>query len=624
MDTFRVSDYRTAHATDDEVIQKCLDDAGQVPSRTIHFDEKNYVISGAILLPPDTTVLLDGCHITQADGTVDNVFRGANVIPDPGNPWGLPLACNKTKNIRIIGKNGARISGPLRNARAYHTTLHEVQDVVGDFWGWRTYSVCLSNCDGFELSGIFFDRSRGWTASFDRCINGSIHSIRLHTTCKNGDGIDLRSGCHHITVRGICGTTADDTVACTALDVSAAREYPIGKYLYPMEPCACLTDRTPFDLDISDIRIEDIRTNGNHHGVICLAADGHKVSDIHINRVVETAPQDGMKRESVVKIYTGFGSSCAVGDLDQIHVQNVLAFYADSALYSNTVLRSCSFRNIHHRNDGTGIRLADPQHTEIIDAIGKNEIQDMLRSLHIQSTDCVAMHISLKSIGKIDGGAEGLLAAMTDYLQDGLFVVPTHTWANVNRDHPVFNVLTTEPCVGVFASVCAKAANHAPNAVRSLHPTHSAAVFGKNCRAFAAGEEKLHSRTPRNGLWGRLYDEHAKVLLVGVGLERNTYIHEIDEEINGLPADEAAYFDAQVIDENGRTIKVPHMNVNAYWPSSQFVRFEKLLRDAGALTYASLGAAAVMCFDVQKGHDAIVALCHAAKETKIIAELFSR
>ena len=104
MYTYRVSDYRTENLTTDEVIRKCMDDAKSSTQRTIVFDEKEYVISRAILLPPDTTVILDGCHIMQADYIVDNVFRGTNVIVDPNQPLGMPLACEKTKNIIATSK----------------------------------------------------------------------------------------------------------------------------------------------------------------------------------------------------------------------------------------------------------------------------------------------------------------------------------------------------------------------------------------------------------------------------------------------------------------------------------------------------------------------------------------
>lgn len=367
MHTFYLSQY--TGESDDSRIARCLRDSAAESPRTIVFDEATYTVSRAILLPPDTTVILDGCQIVQADGTVDNVFRGDNVIPNPADPLGIPLACGKTQNIRIIGRNGARISGPARNAQAFHPVMNEMQEVVGDFWGWRTLTVSLSNCDGFEVSGIAFDRSRCWTLSFDRCVNGRITDIVLDTHCKNGDGVDLRSGCHHCVIRNIRGTTADDTVACTALAVSPAQKYPYRNYLYPMEPCACCPAQTRAERDISDIAIEDICTNGCHHGVICLAANGDRVFDIQIDGVTETAPGNDDAREALVKIYTGYGESCADGDLHDISVRNVAASYAESAFYANTRLVRCTLQNIRHRNHGEAIRLDDPDGTEIIDEI---------------------------------------------------------------------------------------------------------------------------------------------------------------------------------------------------------------------------------------------------------------
>jgi aminoglycoside 3-N-acetyltransferase len=45
------------------------------------------------------------------------------------------------------------------------------------------------------------------------------------------------------------------------------------------------------------------------------------------------------------------------------------------------------------------------------------------------------------------------------------------------------------------------------------------------------GEEKATSPAPKDGAWARLYDEDATILLVGVGLNRCTYIHAVDEMI---------------------------------------------------------------------------------------------
>ena len=93
MHLFTLSQYTSAGETDDARIARCLRDSAAESPRTIVFDVPCCTVTRAILLPPDTTVILDGCRIVQADTIVDNVFRGDNVIPDPANPLGMPLAC---------------------------------------------------------------------------------------------------------------------------------------------------------------------------------------------------------------------------------------------------------------------------------------------------------------------------------------------------------------------------------------------------------------------------------------------------------------------------------------------------------------------------------------------------
>lgn len=68
--------------------------------------------------------------------------------------------------------------------------------------------------------------------------------------------------------------------------------------------------------------------------------------------------------------------------------------------------------------------------------------------------------------------------------------------------------------------------------VRSLHPTHSMAGFGKNAAEYLAGEEYRNTPCTPGGCYDRLKDIGGKILLVGVGHERNTYIHSVEEVLN--------------------------------------------------------------------------------------------
>ena len=247
--------------------------------------------------------------------------------------------------------------------------------------------------------------------------------------------------------------------------------------------------------------------------------------------------------------------------------------------------------------------------------INRHDVLKMFDELGISSDSVVTVHTSLKSIGGIEGGAEGLLDYYTELLKDGLLIVPTHTWAVINRENPVYRVRETVPNIGVFPCVCAKEAFRRENAVRSLHPTHSVAVFGRGCDKFAAGEENARSRTPVKGVWGRFYDVDAKVLMIGVGLERNTYMHSVDEEVNPFPGEPGKYFDAVTIDSDGRRFELPHMNSEFYWSSADFPLLEGYLSKNGAMSYSTLGSAKVACFDVRKGHDALIRLCEKADDT---------
>lgn len=67
----------------------------------------------------------------------------------------------------------------------------------------------------------------------------------------------------------------------------------------------------------------------------------------------------------------------------------------------------------------------------------------------------------------------------------------------------------------------------------------------------------MDHRLPLGSCISRLYEENGKVLLVGVGHERNTYLHSVDERL-GIPDrlnDDA--FEITITDYDGNTIMSP-------------------------------------------------------------------
>ena len=86
----------------------------------------------------------------------------------------------------------------------------------------------------------------------------------------------------------------------------------------------------------------------------------------------------------------------------------------------------------------------------------KEELKKQLCELGISPSDTVLIHTSFKAVGGVDGGPDAFIDAFCEYLCDGLFIIPTHTWANVTKEQPIFDYRTTEPCIGLVPKTVAK------------------------------------------------------------------------------------------------------------------------------------------------------------------------
>lgn len=158
----------------------------------------------------------------------------------------------------------------------------------------------------------------------------------------------------------------------------------------------------------------------------------------------------------------------------------------------------------------------------------KSEIKKQLADMGAPRDSVVLIHSSLRAVGETEGRGEGLLSALIEYFtaDGGLLCIPTHTWANAGKEG-VITLDLAEPrtCIGTLPDL---AAAH-PDAHRSLHPTHSMAVFGKGAEEFIADEVRCETPAPPFGCYGKIYSRGGKILLVGGGHNRNTYLHGVEE-----------------------------------------------------------------------------------------------
>jgi len=219
-----------------------------------------------------------------------------------------------------------------------------------------------------------------------------------------------------------------------------------------------------------------------------------------------------------------------------------------------------------------------------------------LESAAIDKYGTILMHSSMKSIGDVEGGADTVLDALSQYMHEGLLVLPTHTWSYIKADNPKFYVESSSVCVGILPELF----RQREGVHRSLHPTHSVAAFGQDAASFISGDERFDTPCHRESAWGKLLDRKAQILLVGVDQRRNTFIHGIEEwiDIPGRLTDghEILY----TILPDGTEIEVPSRRHHGLSWSEHFWKVERLLEQQGAIYKASFGDADMWVCDTVK------------------------
>ena len=243
----------------------------------------------------------------------------------------------------------------------------------------------------------------------------------------------------------------------------------------------------------------------------------------------------------------------------------------------------------------------------------KEQLKEQIKAMGIEPTDTVLIHTSMRAVGNVENGADGVIDAFRECLEDGLFLVPTHTWANVNRENPVYDVRATIPCIGALPRVAA----FRPDGIRSLHPTHSIWAAGKNGVSFVANEENAPTPGMPGFAWDRLAQVNAKILLIGVKLDRNTFIHSVEEAADVPDRLEQEPWDLTIIDWEGQELRRSfrtHRCSRTNDVSRQYVNFEKPLRELGAMQFGKLGNAEVRIVDAKRCKEIIMKIFSRATE----------
>lgn len=239
-------------------------------------------------------------------------------------------------------------------------------------------------------------------------------------------------------------------------------------------------------------------------------------------------------------------------------------------------------------------------------AVSRFDIAKDLRAAGLLPGETVIVHSSLRSIGWILGGPPEVVHAFQDVLgPTGTLLMPAFSFNLASWSMPPFDPLRTPSRVGRLAEIF----RHMKAVHRSHHPTHSVAAWGARAEEFLEGPinyEPLGINSPLD----RARAAGARILLIGVGQNRNSTIHLAESRAGmpylSVPFDDTLHHEiAFYIDEPGGRPR--ELTIREVPGSSEgFAVLDSILQDRGILRRVAVGGAdcqlmqsAALCREVE-------------------------
>ena len=179
----------------------------------------------------------------------------------------------------------------------------------------------------------------------------------------------------------------------------------------------------------------------------------------------------------------------------------------------------------------------------------------------------------MRSLGKVEGGAEAVIRALLDVLgKDGTLLFPALSFRDVTTDTPYFDVRKTPSCVGALPEYF----RQREGTQRSLHPTHSVCGVGKRASEILSGHENDTTPCGTNSPFYKLPQYDGQILFLGCGLRPNTSMHAI-EELSTPPYLYDDLLDYEMTDTDGQTFMMTIRRHNFAGWVQRYDRLEQVL-----------------------------------------------
>ncbi len=176
-------------------IQNAIDAAAEngvnkvvIPRYNKRADSNVWIIDATVRIPANMMLLLDNCRLELAEGFAGPMFANSLFDQEDGK-----LIAGEQTNIRIQGKGDVVLSG-----KGQILNLHNVRN--------------------FTVEGFRVEDSADNAIALMYCSYGKAFNIDFAGDCtaENQNGIELRCGCHDVTVENITGVVAGNMITLVA------------------------------------------------------------------------------------------------------------------------------------------------------------------------------------------------------------------------------------------------------------------------------------------------------------------------------------------------------------------------------------------------------------------------
>jgi aminoglycoside 3-N-acetyltransferase len=228
------------------------------------------------------------------------------------------------------------------------------------------------------------------------------------------------------------------------------------------------------------------------------------------------------------------------------------------------------------------------------------DFSEKLSALGVERGDVVCVQSSFDQFLGFQGDVGHAIRCLQDAVGlEGGLLMPTQPFGGRAidwvREHPVTDLARHISVMGMMTEILRRT----PGAVRSIHPTHSVAVWGEKGLALARNDWEARTPCGRNTAYYRLLESDGKILMLGTGVQPMVFYHTVEEIIEPLMP--LSPFTAEeytlktkdikgnlytshmrlfepVLSRNRRlSLLVPEMKSRRFWRESKVGRLEMLL-----------------------------------------------